>query len=90
MKKAVLIINPSSGNEEAKNYETQAREKLAQFFDEVEVKETAEGETPLNLRGRLLRRRSIVFLRWVEMVPSMKPSADLLNSLIVQLLVSFH
>lgn len=32
MKKAVLIINPSSGNEEAKNYETQAREKLAQFF----------------------------------------------------------
>lgn len=43
MKKAVLIINPSSGNEEAKNYETQAREKLAQFFDEVEVKETAEG-----------------------------------------------
>ncbi|UXJ97538.1 diacylglycerol/lipid kinase family protein [Enterococcus raffinosus] len=43
MKKTVLIINPSSGNEEAKNYETQAREKLAQFFDEVEVKETAEG-----------------------------------------------
>ena len=43
MKKAVLIINPSSGNEEAKNYETQAREKLAQFFDEDEVKETAEG-----------------------------------------------
>lgn len=43
MKKAVLIINPSSGNEEAKNYDTQAREKLAQFFDEVEVKETAEG-----------------------------------------------
>lgn len=40
MKKAVLIVNPSSGNEEAKKYTSQAREKLEQFFDEVEVKET--------------------------------------------------
>ena len=32
MKKAVLIVNPSSGNEEAKKYAGQAREKLEQFF----------------------------------------------------------
>ena len=40
MKKAVLIVNPSSGNEEAKKYAGQAREKLEQFFDEVDVQET--------------------------------------------------
>lgn len=43
MKKAVLIVNPSSGNEEAKKYASQAEEKLAHFFDEVEVQETQEG-----------------------------------------------
>lgn len=43
MKKAVLIVNPSSGNEEAKKYSSQAREKLEQFFDQVEVKETEKG-----------------------------------------------
>ncbi|MBU5584072.1 acylglycerol kinase family protein, partial [Enterococcus sp. S181_ASV_20] len=40
MKKAVLIVNPSSGNEEAKNYAGQARVKLEQFFDEGEIQET--------------------------------------------------
>ena len=45
MKKAVLIVNPSSGNEEAKNYAGQARVKLEQFFDEVERQETeTEGD----------------------------------------------
>jgi len=42
MKKAVLIINPSSGNEAAKDYEEQAREKLEGFFDEVEVRKTEQ------------------------------------------------
>ncbi|WP_438789028.1 diacylglycerol/lipid kinase family protein [Enterococcus sp. DIV0756] len=40
MKKAILIVNPSSGNEEAKEYAGQAQEKLEQFFDDVQVKET--------------------------------------------------
>lgn len=45
MKKAVLIVNPSSGNEEAEKYESQAQKKLATFFDEVEVLRTeAEGD----------------------------------------------
>ncbi|MGM0169546.1 hypothetical protein IGI39_003862 [Enterococcus sp. AZ135] len=43
MKKAVLIVNPSSGNAKAKDYEQQAREKLQSFFDEVEVRETKKG-----------------------------------------------
>ncbi|MFC4770440.1 diacylglycerol/lipid kinase family protein [Enterococcus hermanniensis] len=42
MKKAVLIVNPSSGNEEAVEYESQAERKLSLFFDEVEVKRTEE------------------------------------------------
>lgn len=42
MKKAVLIVNPSSGNEEALEYESQAERKLSLFFDEVEVKRTAK------------------------------------------------
>lgn len=40
MKKALLIINPSSGGEKAKSYEGQAKEKLAEFFDEIVVKYT--------------------------------------------------
>lgn len=40
--KALLIVNPSSGGEQAKEYEQQAKEKLAMFFDEVEVKHTKE------------------------------------------------
>ena len=36
MKKAVLIVNPSSGNEEAKKYAGQAREKLEQFFSYIQ------------------------------------------------------
>lgn len=38
--KALLIVNPSSGGEQAKEYEQQAKDKLASFFDEVEVKYT--------------------------------------------------
>ena len=40
--KALLIVNPSSGGEQAKEYEQQAKEKLAVFFGEVEVKHTEE------------------------------------------------
>lgn len=40
MEKALLIINPSSGGEKAKDYEKQAIEKLEELFDKVEVKYT--------------------------------------------------
>lgn len=43
MKKALLIVNPSSGSEEAQNYEQLAQEKLNSLFDEVEVLQTKEG-----------------------------------------------
>ncbi|MDO4754241.1 MAG: diacylglycerol kinase family lipid kinase [Bacillota bacterium] len=40
LKKALLIINPSSGGEKAKDYEEQARTKLEAYFEEVIVKYT--------------------------------------------------
>lgn len=43
MKQAVLIVNPSAGNEQATEYEQLAIDKLKQFFDEVQVKETKKG-----------------------------------------------
>ena len=47
MKKAVLIVNPSSGGEKAKEFETLAEEKLKQLFDEVVVKQTEKGGVKL-------------------------------------------
>ena len=35
MKKALLIVNPSSGGEKAKEYEEMAENKLRTIFDEV-------------------------------------------------------
>lgn len=40
MTKALLIVNPSSGGEEAKEYEEQAIQKLESLFQEVIVKHT--------------------------------------------------
>lgn len=40
MKKALLVINPSSGNERAKDYRELAKKKLESLFDEVEIKYT--------------------------------------------------
>ena len=40
MKKAMLIINPSSGNEKAKTYRDLVKEKLENYFDDVEIKYT--------------------------------------------------
>lgn len=42
MKKALLIINPSSGGEKAKEYQQLAQEKLNQFFDEVKICQTEQ------------------------------------------------
>ena len=40
MENVLLIVNPSSGGEKAKEYEASAKEKLASLFDKVEVKRT--------------------------------------------------
>ncbi|MGM0138754.1 hypothetical protein IGI65_001202 [Enterococcus sp. DIV0755b] len=42
MKKALLIINPSSGGEKAKEYQQLAQEKLNQSFDEVKICQTEQ------------------------------------------------
>lgn len=43
MKKAILIVNPSSGGEKAQAYEKLAKEKLETVFDEVILKRTEKG-----------------------------------------------
>jgi len=40
MKKALLVVNPSSGGEKAPDYQKMAEEKLKSFFDEVQVRHT--------------------------------------------------
>ena len=40
MKQALLIVNPSSGGEKAKEFKKLAEQKLSTFFDQVIVKET--------------------------------------------------
>ncbi|GEE05942.1 UNVERIFIED_CONTAM: diacylglycerol kinase family lipid kinase [Streptococcus canis] len=42
MKKALLIVNPASGGEKAKEYETKMHHKLAQYFDNVIIRHTKE------------------------------------------------
>lgn len=43
MKKALLVVNPSSGGEQAQDYRQAALEKLESYFDQVDVKETQKG-----------------------------------------------
>lgn len=40
MSSCLLIVNPSSGKERAKQYVPRMQQQLEQLFDEVEVKET--------------------------------------------------
>ncbi|MDO5079440.1 MAG: acylglycerol kinase family protein, partial [Streptococcus minor] len=40
MTKVLLVVNPSSGGEKAKDFQEMAKEKLAQHFEEVIVKHT--------------------------------------------------
>ena len=37
MKQAMLIVNPSSGEEKSKDYEIRAENKLKKSFDKVKV-----------------------------------------------------
>ncbi|MBJ8326454.1 diacylglycerol/lipid kinase family protein [Streptococcus pacificus] len=43
MKRVLLVVNPSSGGEKAKEFETLAKDKLATYFDDVVVKHTKKG-----------------------------------------------
>lgn len=43
MSKALLVVNPSSGGEKAKDFEALATKKLQSLFDEVLVKHTEKG-----------------------------------------------
>ncbi|MGC6769790.1 diacylglycerol/lipid kinase family protein [Enterococcus sp. LJL128] len=62
MKKAVLIVNPSSGNEEAKKYEQLAYEKLTSLFDHVEVQHTeGSGDATEFARQAVLEKADSVF-----------------------------
>lgn len=42
MKDALLIVNPASGGEKAKAYETKMQQKLSDHFDKVTIKHTKE------------------------------------------------
>lgn len=48
MKKALLIVNPSSGGEKAKEYEEMAENKLRPLFDEVQVLHTEKSGDATN------------------------------------------
>lgn len=43
MEKVLLVVNPSSGGEKAKDFEEMAKEKLGQGFEEIIVKHTQKG-----------------------------------------------
>lgn len=57
MKKAVLIINPSSGGEQAKQYEEMAKTKLDEFFDEVRVEYTKQAGDATRFAAQACRDR---------------------------------
>ena len=44
MKKAVFIINPTSGGEKALEYNDKLKQKAMEYFDEVEVKITEKAD----------------------------------------------
>lgn len=48
MKKALLVVNPSSGGEKAPEFQKQAKEKLETYFDRVVVKETQKAGDATN------------------------------------------
>ncbi len=63
MKKAMLIINPSSGNEKAKAYEDMARKKLESYFNELEIKYTQKAnDAKIFARQAAQKRYDSVFV----------------------------
>ena len=57
MRKALLIINPSSGTERAKSYRKLAKDRLDSLFDEVEVKYTEKCGDALKLSKEACEKR---------------------------------
>lgn len=57
MKKVLLVVNPSSGGEKAKDYEQLAKEKLESFFDEVVVKHTEKGGDAIRFTKEAARQK---------------------------------
>lgn len=48
MKKVLLVVNPSSGGEKAKDYEKLVKEKLETYFEQVDVKHTEKQDDATN------------------------------------------
>lgn len=57
MEKALLIINPSSGGEKAKNYEDKVLSKLRSRFEEVEVRYTKKAKDAFLFAKEAARER---------------------------------
>lgn len=57
MKKALLVINPSSGSEKAESYREVAKRKLESLFDEVEVKYTEKAGDAENFSREAAEKR---------------------------------
>ncbi|MDO4814313.1 MAG: diacylglycerol kinase family lipid kinase [Gemella sp.] len=63
MKKATLIINPSSGGEKAKKYEKLTKEKLESFFDIVDIKYTEKaGDATVFAKNAAKEKHHSVFV----------------------------
>lgn len=48
MKKAMIIYNPTSGNESGEDYAIKLKERLVEFFDSVEMRETEKDNDATN------------------------------------------
>ena len=68
MQKALLVVNPSSGGEQAQEYEQLMQENLKKMFDEVEMLHTKKRVMQNSLRVKLRVKAIIVFLLWEEKV----------------------
>lgn len=82
--KAVLIVNPSSGGEKAKEFETLAEEKLKQLFDEVVVKQTEKGGDAEQFAREAAESHFDSVFVMGEMEPLMKELAGWQNKLTAQ------
>lgn len=85
MKKVLLVVNPSSGGEQAKEFEQLAIAKLESVFDEVVVLHTKKAGDAKTLLAKRLRKGIIVCLSWAEMEQSTKESVESLNKNIGQI-----
>lgn len=57
MKRALLVVNPSSGLEKAKDYEELAEKKLKEIFDEVKIKYTEKAGDARNFTSEAAEKK---------------------------------